>query len=380
MLIGENMDEFVNKYKNAVTAFNFDDFVLLPGFANVDPKDINLETKFSRSIKINIPFVSSPMDTVTESSMAIALAKEGSIGVIHRNCSAIEEIEMVKEVKQNEESMDNFKNAVLDENGKLVVAAAVSPFDIERAKQLSKYVDALLVDVAHFHNIHVIESAKKMFDNSDIDIIIGSFGTKEAVLDCLVRLDNAAGLRVGIGSGSICTTTDVTRAGSPTLFAVAQAADALQEIGSNIPIIADGGIRSAGDVALATVFGASSAMLGYMLAGCDESPSENATINGKDYKLHRGMGSKGARLKRAALDRYGNLGGKNLEEGVEMLIPYSGELHKVIEELSSGIKASIGYAGASGIKDMKQIAKVAKIDGRNSKISAKIEDRKAIMR
>jgi IMP dehydrogenase/GMP reductase len=378
ILIGENMDSFVNKYKNAIEAFNFDDFILLPGFAKTEPKDVELKTKFSKSININIPVVSSPMDTVTESAMAIAMAKFGGIGVIHRNCSAKDEVRMVRLVKEESFSKETYRDAVVDEKGNLMVAAAVSPFDIERANELSKYADALLIDVAHFHNPNIINSVKKIIDATSVDVVIGSFGTKQGVVDCVSKLDNAAALRVGIGSGSICTTTDVTRAGSPTLFAVANAADALQEIGSNIPIIADGGIRTSGDIALASVFGASSSMLGYILAGCKESPSEIATINNKSYKIHRGMGSRQAREKRAALDRYGNLGGKNLEEGVEMLIPYTGEAENVLDKLTSGIKASIGYSGSSDISGMKN-TRIAKIDTRNQKIESKLIDRGALL-
>jgi len=372
------MDSFVNKYKNAIEAFNFDDFILLPGFAKTEPKDVELKTKFSKSININIPVVSSPMDTVTESAMAIAMAKFGGIGVIHRNCSAKDEVRMVRLVKEESFSKETYRDAVVDEKGNLMVAAAVSPFDIERANELSKYADALLIDVAHFHNPNIINSVKKIIDATSVDVVIGSFGTKQGVVDCVSKLDNAAALRVGIGSGSICTTTDVTRAGSPTLFAVANAADALQEIGSNIPIIADGGIRTSGDIALASVFGASSSMLGYILAGCKESPSEIATINNKSYKIHRGMGSRQAREKRAALDRYGNLGGKNLEEGVEMLIPYTGEAENVLDKLTSGIKASIGYSGSSDISGMKN-TRIAKIDTRNQKIESKLIDRGALL-
>jgi len=206
--------------------------------------------------------------------MAIALAKKGGIGVIHRNCTMEEEVSMVKAVKESFYSLEGYADALLDEEKRLVVAAAVSPYDIERAMQLAKYADALLIDVAHFHNPKIIDGTRKIIKETGKDVVIGSFGTKEAVVDCVTKLDGAAGLRVGIGCGSICTTTDVTRAGAPTLFAVAQAGDALQEMGSDIPIIADGGIRSAGDISLGMAFGASSAMLGFGLAGCKESPGD----------------------------------------------------------------------------------------------------------
>lgn len=372
------MDTFVNKYKDAVLAFNFDDFILLPGFAKMEPRDVRLGTRFSKNIKMNIPIVSAPMDTVTEAPMAIALARNGGIGVIHRNCSIEEELEMVKAVKDEQYSKETYKNALVDDQERLRVVAGTSPFDIERAKQLSKYADALLIDVAHFHNSNVIEGTKKISNETGAEIVIGSFGTKEGVLDCVRKIDNAGALRVGIGGGSICTTTDVTRAGSPALFAVAQAADALEEIGSDIPIIADGGIKNAGDIMLATVFGASSAMLGYALAGCTESPSKVRMIKERQYKLYRGMGSHAARAKRAALDRYGNVGNKSLAEGVEMMIPYTGEVDDVVGDMLAGIRASIGYAGAEDMESMKRIARVARVNNR-PKISSKAEDRKAIL-
>lgn len=351
------MGKFQEKFERAPIAFSFEDVILLPGFSKVEPKEVDLKTMFSKNIQLNIPVVSSPMDTVTEEEMAIALALHGGIGVIHRNCSIEEEVEMVKKVK-------NFKanqgSAVRDKNGKLRVAAAVSPFDIERAKALSKYVDALVIDVAHFHNENVIEATRKIAKEVNVDIVIGNLGTREGVLDAVSRIEEVAGLRVGIGSGSVCITTEITRAGAPTLFAVAQAADALEELGLEIPIIADGGIRSPGDVVLSIAFGASCAMLGYILAGCKESPSPIKVINGKIFKLHRGMGSKSAREKRMVIDRYA-ASSKEIPEGIEAWIPYKGDASSVISEFVAGIRAAIGYAGASSIKEVKEKAKVAKV-------------------
>ncbi|MBO3768905.1 MAG: IMP dehydrogenase [Thermoproteota archaeon] len=467
------MGAFQEKFEKAETAFNFEDVILLPGFSQVEPKDIDLRTSFSKNIPINIPLVSSPMDTVTESEMAIALARHGGLGVVHRNCSAEEELEMVKAVKRAEsfiikdvitinkeatvgeaaelmkkhkisglpvvegrkligiitgrdvrftdpsirveEAMtkdvvvagptvtpeeavelmkkhrveklpvvdnDNqliglitykdvalrgeYKDASRDSEGRLRVAAAVSPFDLDRAKLLAKYADALVIDVAHFHNKNVIEATRRLTREVGIDIVIGNLGTKQGVLDSISRIEDVAGLRVGIGSGSVCITTEVTRAGAPTLYAVSQAADALEELGLKIPVIADGGIRSPGDVALAIAFGASCAMLGYVLAGCKESPSPMTIINGKYFKLHRGMGSQSARQKRMALDRYATFS-KEIPEGTEIWVPYRGDVASVIGEFTSGIRAAMGYAGASNIEELRKKGKVAKIFSRREK-------------
>ncbi len=358
------MDRFTRKFEAAPVAFNFDDVLLLPGLSEKRPRDISLSTRFSSSITISAPICSSPMDTVTEAEMAIAMAECGGIGVVHRNCTPEEEVAMLRKVK---EARPKSETATLGRDKKLAVAAAVSPFDLERAAALSEYADALMTDVAHFHTKATIEATKKLIKATDRDVIIGSMGTKEGVLHCVRELERVAGLRCGIGGGSICITTDVTKAGSPTLFAVSQAADALEELGLDIPIIADGGIRGPGDISLAFAFGASSAMLGYGLAGTDESPGERVSIDGKEYKGYRGMGSRAARERRAIVDRYADTGGKKLDEGVDAYIPYKGAVPAVMEHLSSGIRASIGYAGAVSVAEMRDKARVARILARTQK-------------
>ena len=362
------MDTFTRKLETAPLAFNFDDLLLLPGFSEVRPKDINIESRFSRNIAIRTPLVSSPMDTVTEAEMAIALAESGGIGVIHRNSSADDELNMVKAVKAAE---PKDKYATLGRDKRLAVAAAISPFDLERAKLLGKYADALVIDVAHFHTRGILDATKEIINSTDADIVIGSMGTKDGVLGSVKVLEKVAGLRVGIGGGSICITTDVTKAGSPTPFAVAQAADALDELGIDLPIIADGGIRTAGDIALTFALGASSAMLGYGFAGTDECPGEVVIIDGKKYKGYRGMGSDGARERRAIVDRYSDTGGKKLAEGIEGVIPYKGKVSDVITLLNSGIRASIGYAGAGSLNEMKSKARIARIGIRTHKAEIK---------
>jgi IMP dehydrogenase len=459
------MREFLSKITNSLDAIGFDDLILLPGMSSVELSEVDLTTRASKSIWMKVPFISSPMDTVTESEMAIAMARSGGIGIIHRNCSKEEQVEMVKRVKraesfiirdvitidprstikeaaeimeknrisglpvveegklvgiitgrdvrfadpslrvadvmtrdvitakegikmeEAEELMKSHKieklpvvdedgrlkglitykdialrgkygNATRDEHGRLRVGAAISPFDVERAKELSKIADLLVIDVAHFHSLRVMEATKKLIKEVNVDVVAGNIGTYEAAVDIISSMD-VAGLRVGIGSGSVCTTMEVTGVGAPTPFAVAQVADAVREMEADVPIIADGGIRGAGDIAISLALGASSVMMGYIFAGCRESPGELISIGSRYYKRHRGMGSEAARKKRMALDRYSQPA-KGMPEGIEAFVPYRGEVNMVVEELSTALKAAFGYAGASSIEELWRKARLAR--------------------
>jgi len=456
---------FLEKFKAIQVALTFRDVVLLPGRAEVEPTEVDVRTKVTKTHKLNIPFVSSPMDTVTESDMAIAVARQGGLGVVHRNCSVEEQIEMCKRVKRAEAlvirdvvtvspddtvgqalalmerhnisglpvveksklvgivtgrdvrfaqpsllikqvmtkdvikaeegiaideaqrllrdhkieklpivntagelaGLITFKDILLrgkypeaarDENGQLLCAAAVSPFDLERAKKLDEYVDMLVTDVSHFHNENVFRATKKIMAEVSAELIVGNIGTYDAAEDALTELDGISAFRVGIGSGSICTTTEVTKAGSPTLFATAQVAEVITKYGAEVPVIADGGIRTPGDVAIALSAGASAVMIGNLFARCRESPGTLITIGGRYYKQYRGMGSPTARSKRYSLDRY-SMPSKGVPEGVEGWVPYKGEVSTVIEEMVSGLRASMGYAGARDIKDLWRKARLA---------------------
>lgn len=434
--------------------------MLLPGRSDVEPSKVDLSVKLTSKIKLNLPLVSSPMDTVTEADMAIALARQGGIGIIHRNMSVEEQVENAKKVKRAEsfiirdvvtirsyqsvsealelmqrnsisglpvveagdhlvgiltrrdvnfaEKSDDVKAVMTsdvkfagpdvtieeakkimhhnrveklpvvdddrkllglitikdvysrernslasrDSEGRLLVGAAISPHDLERAKALEKYVDVLVSDVAHFHNANVIEASKKLTKEVSTEFIVGNIGTEEATRDIASALgDKIAAIRAGVGSGSICVTSEVTKAGAPTLFAVAQIGETLDNLGLDIPIIADGGIRAAGDAALALASGASAVMMGNVFAGCTESPGGLIKIGGKYYKPYRGMGSISSRQKRFALDRY-NQPAKGIAEGVEGVVPYRGDVQTVVEEFSAGLRASFGYAGAVSIGDL----------------------------
>ena len=464
------MGKFKEKITNSDFGFNFEDVILLPGLSRVEPREVNLSSWFTPSIKLAIPFVSSPMDTVTEEEMAVALARLGGLGILHRNCSIEEEVEMAKRVKRSEsyiirdvvsispsatvgeaasimrekrisglpvvekgrlvgiiterdvrfadrrlkveeamtrevvvakptvepeeaielmrrhkieklpivddsnrlyglityrdvEMREKYKEATRDEEGRLRVGAAISPFDLKRAKSLSPYVDVLVIDVAHFHNLNVIEATRRIVKETGKEVVIGNLGTREAVVDSISRIDEVAGLRVGIGSGSVCTTMEVARAGAPTLFAITEAADALEELGMNIPITADGGIRGAGDVALAIACGASVVMMGYVFAGCKESPGATSIIGGRYYKLHRGMGSLAARRKRIAVDRYAQLS-KEIPEGTEVWVPYRGDVATVISEFKAGLRIAMGYAGAANMEEMREKSRLLRVSPR----------------
>jgi len=468
---------FRSKFEDAEKALTFNDVLLLPGWTTVEPTQADVKTRVSRNITLNIPLVASPMDTVTESEMAIALAREGAMGVLHRNCSAKEEVAMARSVKRAEALIirdvitvnpDNtvdellrlmeehnikgfpvvedgdrlvgivtwrdvrlaesslkvkdvmtesvvtgtedtsleeamkilhehrieklpiidehrkvkglitmkditlkgtYQDAVRDEEGRLICAAAISPFDLPRAKALDRYVDMLVLDVSHFHNSNCFDAAKEIIKEVEADVVVGNIGTYEAAEDVITKLDGVAGLRVGIGSGSICSTSVVTRAGAPTLYATSRVADAVKKYGADIPIISDGGMRNPGDIAVAMAVGASCAMMGNVFAGCRESPGRLVAMEGRYYKEYYGMGSERARKKRYAQDRYSQPS-KSISEGVEGWVPYRGPVKDILGEFTGGLKAAMGYVGARTIPEMWEKARFALITERGAQEAA----------
>ena len=377
----------------------FDDVVIIPGFSLVEPSKVNLSTSITGKINLSIPVVSSPMDTVTEYELAAKLARLGGIGVIHRNMSTEEQLLQAEKVKKTPpeplindyidpnrvvrlEKTNGSYRIVIDKpesvqisdvqeissylrtvsandikptiglDGRLAVGAAVSPFDYDRIEKLDKIVDLLVVDVAHAHNRNVISSLAGLSKKLRSELVVGNLGTKQGVLDVLSRIENVKALRIGVSSGSICITGEVTGAAAPTLWAVMQARQALEELGllGKVPIIADGGIRSPSDMAKAIIAGASGVMLGRYLAGSKEAASQPVIIGGKPYKTYRGMGSLSAMQKRYVADRYGKPA-KRITEGVEGLVEYTGSVVELVEKIVGTLQASLGYAGASNIRE-----------------------------
>jgi IMP dehydrogenase len=443
----------------------FDDVLIIPSYSEILPNMVETRTKLSRNIYLNIPIVSSAMDTVTEANMAIAIAQEGGIGVLHKNMSIKEQALQVKKVKRFESGMilepitlgidatvqdayylmeehkisgipiinddssllgiitnrdlrfeknmnlkikdimstkvisikimdlDNTekilnsnkieKLPVIDENNKLVglitfkdimknkmkpiackddygrlrVAAAVGITDdvLERVEALSNVnVDAIVIDTAHGHTKNVVKilcEIKSKFNK--FDIIVGNIATPEAA-EALIA-NGADAIKVGIGPGSICTTRVVAGIGVPQLTAIIDIANKFGE--SEIPIIADGGIRYSGDIVKALVAGASTVMLGSILAGVEEAPGETIIYQGRKFKTYRGMGSLEA-MEAGSKDRYFQSQEKNYKklvpEGIVGRVAYKGKLVEVIHQLLGGIKAGMGYTGSKTISDLKK--------------------------
>ena len=451
--------------KIVMDGLTFDDVLLIPAYSEVLPRTVELKTQFSRNIQLNIPFVTAAMDTVTESSMAIAIAREGGIGVIHKNMSIEEQARQVAIVKRAENGMiydpvtirkgctvrdalnlmaeyhiggipvvddDNFlvgivtnrdlrfehrldkkidevmtkdnlvtthqqtdlaaaaqilqenkieKLPVVDKNNRLV--GLITYKDITKAKDkpmackddkgrlrvaagvgvtadtldrmealVNAGADAIVIDTAHGHSKFVVEKlaeAKKMFP--DVDIVVGNVATGEAAR---MLVDNGAdAIKVGIGPGSICTTRVVAGVGVPQLSAVYDVAKALE--GTDVPLIADGGLRYSGDVVKALAAGGYSVMIGSLVAGTEESPGDTIIYNGRKFKSYRGMGSLEA-MECGSKDRYfqGNVKDtkKLVPEGIAGRVPYKGSVQEVIYQLIGGLRSGMGYCGAATIKDL----------------------------
>lgn len=443
----------------------FDDVLLIPAFSEVLPREVNLTTRFSRNITLNVPIVSAAMDTVTEAQLAIAIAREGGIGVIHKNMSIAEQAKQVHAVKRAENGMiydpvtirrgstvadalkmmeeyhiggipvvdddrrlvgivtnrdlrfesnlsrmiddvmtseglvtttqsANLEEAakilqqhkieklpVVDGEGRLVglvtykditkakdkplackdrlgrlrVAAGVgvTADSMERVEALVEAgADAIVIDTAHGHSkgvVGVLRAVKEKYPN--IDVVVGNIATGEAA-KYLVE-NGADGVKVGIGPGSICTTRIIAGVGVPQLTAVYDVAKALKD--TDVPLIADGGIRYSGDIVKALAAGAHSVMLGGMLAGVEESPGDTIIYNGRKYKTYRGMGSLEA-MEKGSKDRYFQANEtdtkKLVPEGIAARVPYKGSLYEVVYQMLGGLRAGMGYCGAPDIEHL----------------------------
>lgn len=329
-------------------SLTFDDVLLLPRYSQILPAETNISTNLSKSIKLKIPFISSAMDTVTESKMAIAIGKEGGLGIIHRNLNIkLQSIEVEKVKKLN-----------------IYVGAAIgtSDKDIDRTKALiDKDVDLLVIDTAHGHSkkvLNTLAKIKKIASNQTI--CVGNIATGEAAK----MLYNAGAdiLKVGIGPGSICTTRIVAGIGVPQISALIDVKKNLKN--KKIKIISDGGIKFPGDIAKALAAGADAVMMGSIFAGTNESPGLKYKFKNKLFKSYRGMGSIGA-MSAGSSDRYFqknyNDKSKFVAEGVEARVPYKGMVSEIIYQLQGGLRSSMGYIGATNIKEIKKKGKFIKI-------------------
>lgn len=451
-------------------ALTFEDVLLVPAKSEVLPKDVCLKTKLTKNISLNIPFVSAAMDTVTEYEAAIAMARLGGIGIIHKNMDIETQALQVKKVKKSTSGMiidpisvspkqtladaeklmteyqisgvpvidsDNillgiltnrdmrfikdfsqlagnvmtkmplitgkrgttleeaaevmhqnkieklpivnengtlkglitikdinkvveYPNAIKDEQGRLLVGAAIGVGQMDRARALvASGVDVLVLDSAHGHSKGILDMVKAIKDELDVDIIAGNVATAEATED-LIKM-GADAVKVGIGPGSICTTRIIAGVGVPQISAI----DECSGIGAKygVPIIADGGIKYSGDVAKALAVGAGTVMMGSALAGTEESPGEVILSHGRKFKSYRGMGSLGAMTKGSS-DRYfqeGTAADKLVPEGIEGMVPYKGFISEIIHQFIGGLRSSMGYLGSKDIATFQATAEFVEI-------------------
>ena len=459
----------MHKDKIVSEGITFDDVLLIPAKSDFVPSQADTSTRLTNNIRINIPIVSAAMDTVTESALAIALAQEGGIGIIHKNLTVEAQCREVIKVKRSENGVvldpvilspnqtvqqarevmteqnvsgipiidgkklvgiltnrdlkflrddsvkisevmtkdiikapadttleqakdilqkhrveklllvtdkdelaglitmrdidryQKYPNAVRDSRGRLRVGAAVGVKDFERIEGLIEAeVDVIVVDTAHGHSQNVIDTVKEIKKKHNIDVIAGNVATADAVVELIKAGVNA--VKVGIGPGAICTTRIVSGVGVPQISAIMNCAEVAEK--HDIPIIADGGIRFSGDISKAIAAGASSVMLGSLLAGLAESPGMLVLYKGRQFKEYRGMGSLGAMVKGSA-DRYGQKGvtakEKLVPEGVEGRVPYRGLLSDFVYQLVGGLRAGMGYCGTPTVEQLRTKAKFVRI-------------------
>ena len=329
-------------------ALTFDDVLLLPRYSSVLPSNTNIDLHLTKKISLKVPFLSSAMDTVTESKMAIAMAREGGLGIIHRNLDIKNQSKEVRKVK----------------NKKLFVGAAVGTNreDLDRARALiSNGVDLIVIDTAHGHSekvLKILSNLKKIIKNTPI--CVGNIATGEAAK----KLYNSGAdiIKVGIGPGSICTTRLVAGIGVPQLSAILNVRNGIRN--KNVKIISDGGIKYSGDLAKAFAAGADAVMIGSLFAGTDETPGKLIKRNGRSFKVFRGMGSVGA-MNKGSADRYFQSrqkdNSKYVPEGVEGFAKYKGKVGNIIYKLVGGLRSSMGYLGSKQIKYLRNKPQFVKI-------------------
>ena len=330
-------------------ALTFDDVTLVPKYSEILPSEVDTSIKLTNNLRLRIPLLSSAMDTVTESKMAIAIAKTGGLGVIHRNLDIKTQLSEIKKVK----------------NKKLLVGAAVGagPSEFKRVDAILKEnIDLIVVDTAHGHTKKVSEIIKfiKKRKNKKTAVCAGNIATAEAA-KFLLKLGVDI-IKVGIGPGSICTTRLVAGIGVPQLSAILIVRNGVKN--KDVKIISDGGIKYSGDLAKAFAAGADAVMVGSLFAGTDETPGKLIKRGGKLFKSFRGMGSVGA-MNKGSADRYFQSKQKDtskyVAEGVEGFAKYKGKVEKIIFKLIGGLKSSMGYLGSKQIKYLRNKPQFVKI-------------------
>ena len=356
---------FKNKAGESLT---YNDFIILPGFSKgFSPADVNLKTKLTRKISLNLPIVSSPMDTVTGELLASWLALLGGIGILHYNCTISEQVKMVESVKNFKEPKNkdiDYSLACRNNNGRLLVGAAIGTRaeDQKRAEALIKAgADVLVIDSAHAHVTFAAEMLNFLKNKfPQIEVVAGNVATAEGVK--FLAENGADAVKVGVGSGSICTTQDVTGVGRGQATAVWQCGQAANSLKTPIPIIADGGITQTGDLVKALILGASTGMLGNLLASAFESLGEWQEIDGLRVKEYRGMGSKKA-MAAGSSKRYQLENSKRVQaaEGVAGKIIGKGHIYDLIPEIAAGLKQALFKIGFKNIFDLQQAAQESKV-------------------
>ena len=330
-------------------ALTFDDVTMAPKYSDVLPSEVDTSTILSSNLTLQVPLLSSAMDTVTESKMAIAIAKLGGIGVIHRNLGIKKQIQEIRKVKKQ----------------KLLIGAAVGagPLELKRAEAILKEgIDLIVVDTAHGHSKKVAEIIKaiRKMKTKETTLCAGNIATAEAA-KFLIKLGVDI-IKVGIGPGSICTTRLVAGIGVPQLSAIIEVKKGVKN--KKTKIISDGGIKYSGDIAKALSAGADAVMIGSLFAGSLETPGKLIKKNGKLYKSFRGMGSVGA-MNKGSADRYFQTkqkdASKYVPEGVEGFVKYKGNVKNIIYKLIGGLKSSMGYLGAKKITLLKNKPNFVKI-------------------
>ena len=325
----------------------FDDVLLIPSRSDVLPTQVSTRTRLTVELELEIPIISAAMDTVTGSRMAIAMARAGGLGVIHRNLSVADQVDEVQAVKA----------------AGLRVGAAVgtgADADERTAALVAAGTDVIVIDIAHGHSASVIRMVEKVKARHRVQVIAGNVVTAEGTDELIAA--GADGVKVGVGPGAICTTRVVAGAGMPQITAIVDCVEAAARHG--IPVCADGGIQQSGDIAKAIGAGAHTVMLGGLLAGVDESPGD--VVDG--YKSYRGMGSLGAmQVRQASRDRYGqgDVGefSKIVPEGVEGQVRSVGPLAPYLHQLIGGLRAGMKYAGAANVEDLRTKARFVRISG-----------------